>query len=68
MSIRNERKHNQRMEKKERLYTLPELQKILELPTRAVQAYIRSGELSATWSDGTWKVKKSALDEFLGKA
>lgn len=52
----------------ERLYSVSELERVLEMPRHIVLAYIRDGELQAVWNGGTWKVAERELTAFLARA
>ena len=54
------------MERKERFYSLPELQKILEVSSHTLRGYISSGQLPAVWIGNGLKVSEATLKEFLG--
>ena len=50
-----------------KLYTLPEITKIIKLARRTLYNYLKSGELKAVKVGGTWRVTEESLNEFINK-
>ena len=48
-----------------KLYTLQELESILETSTRTLLTYIKQGKLKAVKIGGKWKVSESNLQDFV---
>jgi len=48
-----------------KLYTLQELESILETSTRTLLAYIKQGKLKAVKIGGKWKVSEANLQDFV---
>jgi len=50
-----------------KLYTLPEVSKIVRLARRTLYNYLKSGELKAVKIGGTWRVTEESLNEFINR-
>jgi len=50
-----------------KLYTLPEVSKIVRLARRTLYNYLKSGELKAVKLGGTWRVTEESLNEFINR-
>lgn len=48
-----------------KLYTLQELEGLLEVTTRTLLQYIKEGKLKAVKIGGKWKVSESNLQDFI---
>lgn len=48
-----------------KLYTLQELESILETSTRTLLTYIKQGKLKAVKIGGKWKVSEANLQDFV---
>lgn len=48
-----------------KLYTLQELESILETSTRTLLTYIKKGKLKAVKIGGKWKVSEANLQDFV---
>ena len=48
-----------------KLYTLQELEKLLEVTTRTLLQYIKDGKLKAVKIGGKWKVSEANLQDFV---
>ena len=48
-----------------KLYTLQELEKLLEVTTRTLLQYIKDGKLKAVKIGGKWKVSEANLQNFI---
>ena len=48
-----------------KLYTLPEVGKIIRLSRRTLYNYLKSGELQAVKIGGTWRVSEESLQKFI---
>lgn len=48
-----------------KLYTLQELEGLLEVTTRTLLTYIKEGKLKAVKIGGKWKVSESNLQDFI---
>lgn len=48
-----------------KLYTLQELEGLLEVTTRTLLTYIKEGKLKAVKIGGKWKVSESNLQDFV---
>jgi len=53
------------MSNKLKLYTLQELEPILEVTTRSLLQYIKDGKLKAVKIGGRWKVSESNLQDYV---
>lgn len=47
------------------LFTLQELEPLLDVTNRTILSYVKSGRLQAVKIGGKWRVTREALDRFL---
>lgn len=50
-----------------KVYTIDELEKLLQVTKRSLYSYIKSGKLKAVKLGKSWRVTEKALEEFLSK-
>lgn len=51
----------------EKIYTVPEVAKLLKLSTRSIYTYITEGKLKATKLGSKWRILDSAIKELLSE-
>ncbi len=50
-----------------KVYTIDELERVLQVTKRSLYSYIKDGKLKAVKLGKSWRVTEKALEEFLSK-